>query len=100
MVEVNVSGVENFSEDDYALVNKEAEKTAKRNNFIQALDVKVHTHNTSGSRQKYSIHTTAQTDYGYYKAEASGWKLNVAIKDVLLKLERHMHNELKRKKGD
>jgi len=97
-MKVNISGMDNLTQDDYNFINKLIEKTAKHERYIQSLDLEIHAHRTSGARQKFSIHTKALTDYGFFKAEASEWKMNIAIKEAIRKLDKHIHHELRRKK--
>ena len=99
-MELNLTGKENLTDDDVAIVNKLVEKNAKRSNFIQSMDMRITAHRITGARHKYSVHTKVLTDYGFFKSEADDWKLNLAVKEALRKLDAHMHNELKRKKGD
>ena len=99
-MELNVTGKENLTDDELVIVNKLVEKNAKHSSFIQSMDMRITAQRTSGARQKYSVHTKVLTDYGFFKSEADDWKLNLAVKESLRKLDAHMHNELKRKKGD
>jgi len=99
-MKLNISGMENLSKDDYELINKLVEKTAKHSSYMNSLDLNVHTSRTSGARQKFSISAKVLTDYGFFKSEAFAWKINIAIKEALRKLDVHIHNELKRKKKD
>lgn len=99
-MDVNISGTENLKEGEKEVINNLVRKTAKHGRYIQSMDLLVQAHRTSGARQKYSVHTKVLTDYGFFKAEADDWKLNLAIKDVLRKLDTHINNELKRKRGD
>ncbi len=92
--------MDNLSQKDYELINKLAEKAGRHSHHINSLDLRINAHQTTGSRQKFSVHTKALTKYGFFKAEAADWKLNIAIKEALRKLDAHIHNELKRKKGD
>tara|TARA_Y100000310_G_scaffold334635_1_gene414843 strand:+ start:2891 stop:3181 length:291 start_codon:yes stop_codon:yes gene_type:complete len=96
-MEVNIAGMENLNKDEYNFINRLVEKTARHSNHIQSLNLNVQTHRTSGARQKFSIHAKALTDSGFFKAEATDWKVNLAIKDVIRKLDRHIHHELEKK---
>ena len=99
-MKLNISGMENLSKDDYALLTKLVEKTAKHSSYMNALDLNVHTSRTSGARQKFSIRAKVLTNYGFFKAEAFAWKVNIAIKEVIRKLDKHINHELRRIKKD
>jgi len=96
-MEINIAGMENLNKEEYDFINKLVEKTAKHSNHIQSLNVDVHTHRTSGARQKFSIHAKALTDSGFFKAEATDWKVNLAIKEAIRKLDKHIHHTLEKK---
>ena len=99
-MELNITGKENLTDDEVAIINKLVEKNAKHSKYVQSMDMRITAHRTTGARQKYSVHTKVLTDYGFFKSEAGDWKLNLAVKEALRKLDVHMHNELRRKKGD
>jgi len=99
-MKLNITGQEDLADDELVMINKLVEKNAKHSSFIQSMDMRITAHRITGARQKYSVHTKVLTDYGFFKAEAGDWKLSLAVKEALRKLGAHMHNELKRKKGD
>tara|TARA_Y100000310_G_C20508694_1_gene727717 strand:+ start:113 stop:403 length:291 start_codon:yes stop_codon:yes gene_type:complete len=94
---LNIAGMENLSKENYDFINKLVEKTAKHSHHIQSLNLDVHTHRTSGTRQRFSIHAKALTDSGFFKAESTDWKMNIAIKEVIRKLDKHIHHSLDKK---
>lgn len=96
-MEINIAGMENLNKDEYDFINKLVEKTVKHSNHIRSLNLDVHAHRTSGARQKFSIHAKALTDSGFFKVEAMDWQVNLAIKEVIRKLDKHIHHALDKK---
>lgn len=96
-MEVKVSGMENLDHADYDFINQQADKLGRKNGIVQALNLNIATHKGEGARRKFSICVNAQTDRGVFNSESSEWKLNIAVKEALKKLEKHMDGDLKRR---
>lgn len=98
-MEVEISGSENLTHSDVDLIRQLAEKTARKNNVLTKMNLDVDTHSKTGERHLYVISVRAQTDKGFFNAEASEWQLNVAVKEALRKLDKCIFSEMKRKRG-
>lgn len=51
------------------------------------LEINFKTYEVEGKREKWDVHAKARTDFGFFTAEGVAWKLNLAVKGALRKLE-------------
>ena len=56
-------------------------------NHTELLELNLKTYENDGKRKKWDIHVKASTDFGFFTAEGVDWKMNLAIKQALRRLE-------------
>lgn len=92
-MEINISGAGLLKEDERTLIVSLVEKTLGKHQHVGAIDVKISAHNSDGERKKYVVNLVAKTSNGFYNAESFDWKLNLAVKDALSKIDKTMHKK-------
>lgn len=56
-------------------------------NHTELLEINLKTYEKEGNRAKWDVHIKASTDFGFFTAEGVDWKMNLAVKAALRKLE-------------
>ncbi len=66
-------------------------------NHTELLEINLKTYEKQGKRQKWDVHIRASTDFGFFTAEGVEWKLNLAVKQALRKLEEQVESAKSKK---
>ncbi len=66
----------------------------------KSLRLHIKGYHETGLRKKYSISAHADTEVGAFVADAHSWILKMAIKKIIQKLQKQIHNYLKKRRGD
>ena len=99
-MELQFSGIK-LDKADQGMIIQNVEKLARKKDYIKSLTLHIDKYAEEGSKAKFSVKATADTDFGPFSVDAFAyWQLNLAIKDILKKLMKNIHGHIRKHRGD